>query len=680
MDQEKSRPGAASAAPAAERASLRDHPIGFWFFFWGEFAERCCYYGMRAILLLFMIQVLNFDDGKASQVQSYFMAACYLLPLVGGFVADNYLGKYRTIVYFSIPYILGQAILGIAALHNETCLYFSLGLLAMGTGVIKPNISTLMGLTYDQQRPGRSKLRSDAFAMFYGAINIGAAISSFCVPWIRTALGGNSRAYAIAFLFPAALMILAFIVFASGKRFYAEETIRRTRPTPEERKQRWVVLGRLFGLFAVVTVFWSIYDQSVSTWVLFTRDYLDLNEFGILLSPDQIQSINPVLVVLLLPPITLLWHWLSSVGLNLKPTSKMLIGFVLTGATMAIIAWAGYYGAAVAKSRAPEALASVEKVAQAAMQAADDPTANAAVEQMMAACAAQRTAADDGKGSDAAEKLLKSADGAVQKAAPVTVTSAGAVRAAAAATRAARASYAVVGSQGDIREAAAKEAATAGKTALAAADAAKKIIKLAAEAAKERDSVLQSRLEKISPQCSAAANRAADAASAAAKAAEASTGADDVAAAEVHAAVASLAAADSATAAMRAAAEVQDATVPAVVSETEAAAAAARISLLWQLIPYVIITIAEICISVVGLELAFAAAPASMKSFVTACWLLTVTFGNILNAQITPLYNTTVAGYCLLPGPYFLAFALLMIPVTAAFMFFARRFNDGTAA
>ncbi len=101
-------------------------------------------------------------------VSSYFMAACYLLPLLGGFVADNFFGKYRTIVYFSVPYIIGQVILGISALHNETCLYLSLGLLAMGSGVIKPNISTLMGLTYDQRRPGKSKLRSDAFAMFYG--------------------------------------------------------------------------------------------------------------------------------------------------------------------------------------------------------------------------------------------------------------------------------------------------------------------------------------------------------------------------------------------------------------------------------------------------------------------------------------------------------------------------------
>ena len=84
---------------------------------------------------------------------------------------------------------------------------------------------------------------------------------------------------------------------------------------------------------------------------------------------------------------------------------------------------------------------------------------------------------------------------------------------------------------------------------------------------------------------------------------------------------------------------------------------------------------AEICISVVGLELAFAAAPASMKSFVTACWLLTVFFGDMINAQVTPLYNETFWGISLTPDWYFLLFALLMVPVTVAFAVVARRFN-----
>jgi POT family proton-dependent oligopeptide transporter len=637
-------PAAPDKAPLAERARISDHPLGFWFFFWGEFAERCCYYGMRAILPLYMIDILRFEDSSASRVMSYFMAACYFLPLVGGYVADNYLGKYRTIVYFSIPYIIGQAILGIEALHNETCLALSLGLLAMGTGVIKPNISTLMGMTYDQKRPGRARLRSDAFAMFYGAINIGAAISSFAVPAIRNFFGGDSRAYAIAFLFPAALMIMAFIVFAAGKPFYAEEKIKRVQVTPEERRQRLAVLGRLYGLFLVVAVFWSIYDQSAFTWIFFARDHMDLNLFGLPISPDQIQAVNPVLIVVLLPPVTMFWHFLANMGLNLKPTSKMLIGFLLTFASMVIIAWAGYRGETFAIAGAPAALTAAEKTAEAA------PVGTTGFSR-----SSERSAGREGREADPGEMALTVAGGA-----------------ASAAVRTARAAWTAATSEGDAQSRAASETASAAAEVEAAVDATTKAVKAAQAAAKESSASRQSKVDLAD--CSAAANRAKAAASAAKKAAQAA-GAHNIEAARLHAAVAVLAAADAVTIVAKRAAEARDVEVPGDVLHTEQVAAQARISVWWQLIPYVIITAAEICISVVGLELAFAAAPATMKSFVTACWLLAVCFGDLLNAQITPLYNTKVLGLNLAPGPYFAIFAAVMIPVTLAFLVVARQFN-----
>src|SRR5262249_35549604 len=138
---------------------------------------------------------------------------CYFLPLLGGYLADNFFGKYNIIVAFSIPYILGHVVLTI---EDPLFMALALCLLAMGSGVIKPNISTLMGMTYDQQRPGQELLRSNAFAIFYMAINIGSALSIYTVPAIRTNFN-----YKLAFLFPAALMVVAFILFASGKRYYA---------------------------------------------------------------------------------------------------------------------------------------------------------------------------------------------------------------------------------------------------------------------------------------------------------------------------------------------------------------------------------------------------------------------------------------------------------------------------
>src|SRR5437762_9719125 len=104
-DQTTAEVGATEAAPDA--AVPTSHPIGFWFFFWGELAERCSYYGMRAILLFYMIDRLQFTKENSSAIMSYFIAASYFMPLAGGWIADNYLGKYWTIVGFSIPYIFG---------------------------------------------------------------------------------------------------------------------------------------------------------------------------------------------------------------------------------------------------------------------------------------------------------------------------------------------------------------------------------------------------------------------------------------------------------------------------------------------------------------------------------------------------------------------------------------------
>src|SRR5947209_1431880 len=143
------------------------HPKGFWFIFWGELAERSSYYGMRALLVIYMTSVLRFKEDYALSVYFIFKATCYLMPLVGGFIADRFLGKYWTIVGFAVPYVIGQVLL---AVPDPVWLYVGMAILACGTGVIKPNISTLMGMTYDQQRPGDEQLRTNAFFMFYFAI------------------------------------------------------------------------------------------------------------------------------------------------------------------------------------------------------------------------------------------------------------------------------------------------------------------------------------------------------------------------------------------------------------------------------------------------------------------------------------------------------------------------------
>lgn len=310
------------------------HPPAFWFFFWGEFAERCSYYGMRAILPLYLTAALHFPDAKAGPIFYWFKMACYFLPLVGGFLADRFFGKYWTIVGFSVPYVLGHFILGIG---TPTTLFIALALLAGGSGVIKPNISTLMGQTYDQKRPGQEQLRSAAFLWFYFSINIGSLLSTIVVPMIR-----NAHGYATAFQFPAWVMLAALIVFAAGKPFYASEPDVRHEPTPQERAERWQTLGRLFGVFGLFVFFFIGYEHADSIWVFFTRDFVDLTVPGLSkpIAPDQLQFINPLIVVICVPLFGWLFRKLDPQAQRITAARKIFVGFLLAAAAPALLALA----------------------------------------------------------------------------------------------------------------------------------------------------------------------------------------------------------------------------------------------------------------------------------------------------------------------------------------------------
>ncbi len=305
---------------------------------------------------MYMIDKLGVDKGNAGTYMSLFIAACYFFPLIGGWVADNFLGKYWTIVLFSLPYVLAQFTVGI---ENPIIVMCSLVLLAMGSGVIKPNISTLMGLTYDQQRPGQAQLRSSAFSWFYMAINIGAFLSQSSMPWLRDQYG-----YQVAFMFPAALMALALVIFALGKKFYGEETIVQLVTTPptdadkglktitgvpivkqlvteEERQNRRALrletLQRIGLLFLTVMFFWAIFDQSASTWIFFANTYMDCTLFGVPVPPDSIQAFNALFIIAIVPLSVAFFK-----AFPVKATNKIAIGFGFTALSMAIMSLSGF--------------------------------------------------------------------------------------------------------------------------------------------------------------------------------------------------------------------------------------------------------------------------------------------------------------------------------------------------
>jgi POT family proton-dependent oligopeptide transporter len=344
------------------RGTPTTHPTGFWFIFFGELAERCSFYGMRALLAFYLIDVFAKTRAQASEVVHLYMAGCYATGLLGGFIADRFLGKYWTIVLFAVPYIVGQLLVGQSDLG---LMYVALVILAFGSGVIKPNISTLMGMTYDQQRPGQDQLRTRAFGYFYMAINIGSFLSYQVCPVLRDyfaqinpetgkpATPESARAgYLAAFLFPAALMAVALVIFAVGRRYYAHENVRENRAADAANPvNKWAVVGRLAGLFVLVMFFWVVFDQKTTTWIYFASDYLDIRfttpvaiggKTDWRIPPESLMAANPFLIICLVPLLNWVYGRLAARGYTLRATDKMTAGFVLTAGACAVHAWAGH--------------------------------------------------------------------------------------------------------------------------------------------------------------------------------------------------------------------------------------------------------------------------------------------------------------------------------------------------
>lgn len=691
-----------SGAVMAERTAggglwdyFKQHPIGFWFFFWGEFAERCCFYGAKVILPLFIVQVIGRDSQFAQSTVYYFVAACYFAPIIGGWIADNYLGKYRTILFFSIPYIVGQWLLVFGFLHKEIVLYLSLVLLAIGSGVIKPNISTLMGMTYDQKRPGNTALRSDAFSMFYMAINIGSALSTFAMPAVRDYYGKNSFGYGMAFLCPAILMVIALFIFAIGKPYYAEETIwRKQKISAEDKEQRAKVLTRIAGLFGIITIFWMIFDQSQVTWTFTTRDCIHLELFGLHLGPDQIQAMNPVFIVIFVPVMTLVWHWFIHRGREVVATRKMVIGFCLTTLSMLVMAYVGFSSQSAAKRVAADQLLPKAEAALTACTTQIFPTREIPATTVDEGTQTSAEMVQNGK---TPRILPQDADDAVF----MTMVNAAAAAAAEHAITLAKLVYNTSpdtpGLQGQIEaEVAASEKLIDGvvtqKEKDAMSEAQRKEVFTTAAAGSAAEAEAFAERWGLSEMINDAAGRSTNdtqrhAARDASVAIAQLDGTIDkaksaVCAVEVGNLDAYRTRADMTTLyATESVAAFIDLTGDVKGGETLfLTAAQGKASILWLIVAFFLITIAEICISIVGLELAFAVAPPSMKSFVSGCWLATVGIANIFNAWVAALCDKPFAAFDITHGWYYLSFAIILVPMTWLLSVVARRFNNGSAA
>jgi proton-dependent oligopeptide transporter, POT family len=312
-------------------------PAGVPYIVGNEAAERFSYYGMKAILVVFMTQYLRGVDGglapmsdaEAKAAYHQFAASAYAFPLLGALVSDAFFGKYRTILWLSIVYCLGHFALAL----DETKLGLGVGLalIAVGAGGIKPCVSAHVGDQFGQRN---RHLVERAFLWFYFAINFGSFFSTLLTPVLLRDHGA-----AVAFGVPGALMAVATFVFWLGRHRFAHiPPGGRAFLTDLRSPEVLAVVARLLPMVLFISMFWSLYDQNGSAWVL-QAERMDRRFLGHEWLASQIQAVNPILVLAFIPAFTYGLYPLVSRVFPLTALRKMSIGFFLMVFTFLISAY-----------------------------------------------------------------------------------------------------------------------------------------------------------------------------------------------------------------------------------------------------------------------------------------------------------------------------------------------------
>ena len=275
-------------------------PKGIPYIVSNEAAERFSFYGMKGILVVFMTKYLMDSSGaadfmspdEAKQWYHTFTSAVYFFPVLGALISDIFWGKYKTILTLSVVYCLGH----LALAMDETRLGLSLGLtlIAIGSGGIKPCVSAHVG---DQFGKSNANLLEKVFGWFYFSINLGAFASTLLTPWLLANYGPH-----LAFGVPGILMFLATIFFWMGRHVFVHVP---ASGWANFKKETFSAEGlqavlRLGIIYCFVAMFWALFDQTGSAWVLQAQT-MDKNFLGVTWLSSQIQAINPIMIMVFIP-------------------------------------------------------------------------------------------------------------------------------------------------------------------------------------------------------------------------------------------------------------------------------------------------------------------------------------------------------------------------------------------
>lgn len=358
------------------------HPKGLFMLFFAEMWERFSYYGMRALLIFYLTKHWLFSDSDAGIIYGAYTALVYITPVVGGYLADRYLGQRKAVVFGAVLLTLGHffmAFEGQPAAGNTDnpviyVFWLALALIIVGSGFLKANISVMVGQLY----PRTDVRRDGAYTIFYMGINLGAALGSLLCGYI-----GETYGWAYGFGLAGIGMLAGLIVFIWGKPLLLG---RGEPPKPLAKGREWsmygiglvlvavcwalvqyqAIVGYLLGVFGgllvayvigvavtklqpeerdrifaalllIITsiVFWALFEQAGSSLNLFTDRHVDRG--GV--PASMFQSINAIYIILLAPVFATLWTWMGQRGIEPSTPVKFGLGVVQVGLGFLVLVW-----------------------------------------------------------------------------------------------------------------------------------------------------------------------------------------------------------------------------------------------------------------------------------------------------------------------------------------------------
>ncbi len=312
-------------------------PKGVPYILLNEMGERFSFYGMRCILVVFMTKYLMSGAGESAVMTEeesktwfhLFVSAVYFMPLVGALLSDLFLGKYRTILWFSVLYCFGFVALAVD--QSRLGLFLGMGLVAIGSGVIKPCVSANVG---DQFGKGNRHLWAKVFSWFYFSVNVGATASTLACPILLDKIGPRW-----AFGVPGGFMVLATVAYRLGGRKFVHVPAGGASFVKDCFSLDGLkALGKLCVIYVFIAMFWALFDQMDSAWVL-QAEQLNRDWLGHKWLSSQIVVLNPLMILIQIPLFSYVIYPAINRVFPLTALRKISIGLFVASGAFLVSGW-----------------------------------------------------------------------------------------------------------------------------------------------------------------------------------------------------------------------------------------------------------------------------------------------------------------------------------------------------